>query len=202
MKKPLAKTKGAPTKTTNNSIADRLGNLAQPEVKAAKVSKYQSSFFFKLSGDESESARRRALTEKPEVPRSERELDKRADLYKKELPASMEGRIDQVREYMLKEVNPLVLAALAGTQQAFNVLGKATESEVEAELQRRVETMLQKGVNIKLSRFVARYLGLRPKDAETLLERTPPATVVFPPIRDIQPEHPIGNRRERQRDRK
>lgn len=192
--KPDAKTR------TRNAILDRLSNPALPdtrkEVKAAK--KYRSSFFFRLDGDEHEKARRKSLTEKPKIPRSERELDERAESYKKELPANMDKKIDEVREFLLTTINPLVLAALAGSEQAFNVLGKATNSEVENAMHNKLQQMLQKGVQIKLSRFVTEYLGLKAKDAEVLLEKTPPATVIFPSLSDVKPEHPIGGRRGKQ----
>jgi len=191
-------------KVGSTSILDRLSNPALPveSIPVQSKRKYRSSFFFRLDGNPLEKERRKALTEKPEVPRSERALDERADKYKKELPASMDDKIREVREFMLSEINPLVLAAISGTEQAFNVLGKATGSEVERELQRKVQTMLQKGINIRLSRFIAEYLGLRQKDAATLLERSPPANIVFPALGEVKPENPIGDRREKAGHRK
>ncbi len=191
--------------TDSGSILDRLSNPALPskiDDGPETSKKLRSSFFFRLGGDQTEEARRKALTEKPMIPRSERELDERAELYKEELPDDLEQKISEVREYLLRTVNPLVLAAQVGAEQAFAVLGKATDSEVEREFQNKLQIMLQKGVNLKLSRFVVEYLGLKPRDAAVLLERTPPSTIVFPSLKEVQPEHPIGNRREQPRNRK
>ena len=192
--KPRARS-STPKKTA--TILERLSTPALP-VEETTRDKFRSSFFFKLRGETEEDLRRKALTEKPEIPSSVRELEKRADLYKKELPRSMEARIDRVREYLLSEINPLVLSLLAGSEQAFDVLGRATESDVEKEMHRQLQTMLERGVKLKLSRFVAKYLGLTAKDAATLLERNPPTSIVFPRLQDIKPEHPIGDKHEQQ----
>lgn len=169
-------------------------------VEANQSVKYKSSFFFKLDDSSLERKRREALSKKKELPSSTREIDKIAESYKEVLPKDMESRIEEVRDFFLSELSPLVLAANVGCEQAMSILDITTEGQVDKDPQRKFNEMLMKGLQLRMSRFIVEYLGLDKKDYLRLLRNKKPnprqqAISIFPPLEDVHPDRPVPRKK-------
>lgn len=171
---------------------------------------YQSRFFFRINPSIAEHIRLLRAQEQlskpsPSEPLNEH-IEKRSKEFKQGIAPSLAKRIDKVREYFLEELSPLTMAAQAGSDQAKEVLQVALDSEVEPAVLQHFETMMRYGVQIKMARFIAKYLNLKEDDARVLLEKLGARgkgnspnnqyTALMDALKDTMsapPEHPAGN---------
>jgi hypothetical protein len=143
----------------------------------------RSRFFFKLSKsfvDETE-ARKRTFVPKQMV-HVDAEVTKRLKEYKREIPPELAGNIDSVREFFLKEIAPITLATGAGATQAREVVKRLVGSDVDGTQFEKFERMMALAVDIKMSRFVARLLGLTKAEGAEIINAMKPRTPQIVPI--------------------
>lgn len=183
-------------KTTRDDLLSRLNTplVSTTVVKPKPRKERRSSFFFRIGVDTDEKKRREVLSKPKELPIANAEVVARSTIYKEELPEAMKPKVDKVREYLLKDIGPSVLAMQTAVDQFYEVLKDTTDSEVNPQLQRDIEKMLQEGVRHKLAEYVCQYLGLKKDKAvqlqDALKVRAPKTNVVMMP--DIsKPERPL-----------
>lgn len=137
--------------------------------------KRKSKFFFTIKSDFDRSVEDRIEQFKPKVlEHIDAELVKRSDDYLKELPPNLESNIANIREFFLRELSPLTLAMSPGSTQALDVVSRALGIQVDNGIIVQFERMFAKGINIKMSKYVASYLGLTAEDADILLQSISP----------------------------
>lgn len=107
----------------------------------------------------------------------------RAKTLNKDIAPNVEKFIKQVREYLLTELGPFTMGAQGGLDQAREVVKSALDTDVEPDTLKQFDAMLRQGVQIKMARFLAKYLKLDPQDAEVLLAR-----LLSQPVRSPQNE--------------
>lgn len=177
-------------KTTNESqLLSKLLNPASPvSGVSAKSIKHRSRFFFTV--EDSELVQRKSEVKKKEISSVYTPIDKRIDSYSKELPASLDPNIKKVREFILTTLSPLLLAAETGSRQAIEIISKSLDSPADGRALQAFDSMLVAGYNLKICRFLIKYLGLTAKDAETLMGSLikAPTHVVFPSVDSVKSE--------------
>lgn len=183
-------------KTTKDDLLSRLNTplVSTTVIKPKPKKGRKSSFFFRIGVDTEEKQRREVLSKPKELPIANAEVVERSATYKNELPEAMKPKVDKVREYLLKDIGPSVLAMQTAVDQFYEVLKDTTDSDVNPQLQRDIEKMLQEGIRHKLSEYVCQYLGLKKEKAlqlqEALKVKAPKTNVVMMP--DIsKPERPL-----------
>ncbi|MNL07127.1 hypothetical protein D3C87_1277900 [compost metagenome] len=151
----------------------------------------RSRFFFRLSDRiiNEEDQRIAEISKKKEIPQSDREIIDRGKTYAKELPKSMLPMVDEVREFFLHELAPKMMAAGAGIVQAESVVELITGTEVNESTGHSFRQMLSIASNIRMSRMVAKYMGLDERDAQLLLEKISPTKEVI--FMNPDPQHPV-----------
>jgi hypothetical protein len=92
----------------------------------------------------------------------DQEVEDRLKTYEKELSATLEKNIEAVREFFLKEIDPLSLGIQGGTA------GIDTEQFVQ------FEHMAKQARKIKMANFITGYMGLELSDAERIIDSLTP----------------------------
>lgn len=106
-------------------------------------------------------------------------IDKRADEYGTQISKMVIKKFSDVREFFLKELNPLWMAAQAGTHHAKSVAERALNAQVDPGPYTMFENMVEAAIQIKISQFVTNYTGLQPDRAEALLSSVRPRKEVY-----------------------
>jgi len=154
------------------AIPDRDRDPAIPSpIRRRSMNPLRSKFIFRLDAPSDEDLRRQELVEKPELPRSSKEIDDRAGAYSIELPDSVEARISLVREFMLKELAPRMIAGFTGVQQARAVLQRVTGGEVDESTEHFFYQLMVKASNLRMSKFVAQYFDLPEDEIQALISQ-------------------------------
>ena len=185
--------------TDNDDLHLALSEAATSTPNPTQQTKRKSKFFFtsakSIFNQEMET---RADQFKPKVLEHIDELVvNRSNEYLKELPKSLEDNISNIREFFLKELSPLTLALNAGANQASAVVNMAVGVNIEPSVIAMFERMYAKGINIKMSNYIAEYLSLPKSDALILLQSIAPvqkaATFLGPDLlASIKPERLEG----------
>src|SRR5271168_1882871 len=141
-------------------------------------SKRKSRFFFKptqsFSEEISKSKRAVAKRDLSALTILDAEVEGRRATYSKELPKALQSNIEKVREFFLKDIGPLALAAQAGTVQASQVMQLTLNTEIDGQAFSQFERMVSKASTIKMARFIAKYLNLPQNTVEELLQLVQP----------------------------
>lgn len=167
-----------PTETPIDGILAELSSVAQmrpppdggPGIKRS-LNPLRSRFIFKLRGPSDEEVRRKELTERPELPRSTKEVDDRSESYSVELPGLMEDRLNKIREFMLQELAPRMLAAQAGITQARYVVDRVAGAQMDDSTEHFFNQLMVKAANLRMCKFIAEYFGLQVEEVEGLLKQ-------------------------------
>jgi len=142
------------------------------------LSKKKSKFFFRVTESfEEEMARRQKDLEDsrdPGLVNLDAEVDLRKEKYSKELPPKLQRNIVAVREFFLKEIGPLSLAAGAGSIQAREVMQRTLNAPVGEQAFAQFERMLNSANTIKMARFITKYTGLSINEAPSLVASIAP----------------------------
>lgn len=186
---------GAPD--DDDDTDDLLSNLsvtatATPQEKPSFVPKRKSQFFFTLTPAlVLETEARKKVLEAKKLVHVDADLVKRAKNYRKELPPDLSANLDEIREFFLQELAPLTLAVQPGSAQALEIVERTIKGAIDPGFILQFERMLVKGVNMKMSRFIAAYLKLPPSAAKVLLESISPIRkeAVFIGADAPRPEH-------------
>jgi D-alanyl-D-alanine carboxypeptidase len=149
-----------------------------------KEKQRRSRFFFKptisFASDFDKSKKAIGKKENTALTVLDAEVEDRKTAYAKELPKALKSNIEQVREFFLKDIGPLYLAAQAGTVQAAQVMQRTLNTEIDGQAFAQFERMVGKASTIKMARFVAKYLNLPQKSVEELLQVIQP-----PPPKEV-----------------
>jgi hypothetical protein len=140
--------------------------------------KRKSRFFFNptqsFSTEINQSKRAVAKRDTSALTILDAEVEARKSTYSKELPKALKSNIEAVREFFLKDIGPLALAAQAGTVQASQVMQLTLNTEIDGQAFLQFERMVSKASTIKMARFIAKYLNLPQRTVEELLQIVQP----------------------------
>lgn len=155
-----------------------------PENKPVIVrERHRSRFFFKLSKSFAETAKVGQKTFKAkDLTHVDHEVEKRLKDYRKEVPAELASNIDEVREFFLREIAPISLAANAGANQAMEVVKRMLGSDIDGTQFEKFERMAALAVDIKMARFIARQFGMTKVEANEILEKMKPRQPTLIPV--------------------
>ena len=168
----------------------------QPEVQQQpSTGKHRSRFFFRPTRSftaSMEQSKKSQERDDSAVTVLDKEVEARRKTYSKELPKALNSNIAQVREFFLKEIAPLTLAAQAGTAQAREVAQRVLSTEIDNTGFLQFERMVSRASTIKMARFIAAYLKLPLRTVEELLEIVKPQA---PKEIMLVNNDPLGDRR-------
>lgn len=195
--KKLAST-NAYNKKLSESMVTALNKAATPlptnkhksvnTVQETPTRKYKSRFFYTLQRVESEVAanieRQKELTAASRriVQEVEEHTGSRVASYTPELQDMLHANVEEVREFFLRQINPLILASSLGAAQAKDVLEKMLNANIDPEPYQHFERMIRKAALAKLSRFVCEYLDLPLEDLRLLLEKPTTTEIILPDV--------------------
>lgn len=174
------------------SLTD-IAYATNPEEKKVVVkSERRSRFFFRLTPSFAEEVKSKQLVFTPkEIIHIDHEVEKRLKNYKLEMPHTLEQNIEEVREFFLREIAPVTLAAGAGASQALEVVRRLVGSDIDGTQFEKFERMAAKAVDIKMARFVARQFGLTKTEAAEILAALVPRTPTIIPVGVPQNERQV-----------
>lgn len=163
----------------NDSLFASLTDIAYSSVVDDKPTvlkeRHTSRFFFRLGKSFAETAKHGQKTFKAkEVTHVDHEVEKRLKNYRREVPAELAANIDEVREFFLREIAPISLAADAGARQAQEVVKRMLGSDIDGTQFEKFERMAAKAVEIKMARFISRQFGMTKREALQILEELKP----------------------------
>lgn len=144
--------------------------------------KFKSRFFFTLpesTAEEVERLKRAAATSRRRTTESlEEVIQRRVDSYKDEFTPSVAKGSDRVREFFLKEINPLIMASGVGSAQAKDVLQKMLGIEIDGQPYAHFDRLVRKAVQLRLAKFISEYFKV---DLSELMQATDqhPKEVLF-----------------------
>jgi hypothetical protein len=162
---------------------------------------WNSEFFFQVSEsfDADLARRRKAMTmaKSPELEALDADVENRRKTYQEQLPAELQANIERIREFFLKDIAPLLMAASAGVTQAQQVIHRTVDSPVDERPFAQFEAMLKSAASVRMAEFVTEYMGLSKDLADTLLNAVLPK-------REMMIFHPdmLDEQSRRQRDHK
>lgn len=159
--------------------------------------KRRSRFFFRLSSSFTDevAARKKAFVPK-RLDHVDSEVDKRLKAYKRDIPPELALNIDGVREFFLTQIAPFTLATGAGSTQAREVVKRLVGSDIDGTQFEKFERMTALAVDIKMARYIAKSLGLKKAEANSILASIQPRQPQIVPIGIPQNENrrPEGQR--------
>jgi hypothetical protein len=128
----------------------------------------------------------KAISEPRSLPNENAEIDGRIGQYARELPPVLMENITAIREYFLHEVAPKALASQAGTAQFMDVAQRTLGTAIDPKPMAQFERMVEHAQLIRMSKFVAKYMGLPVSTASTLAEAVTPKKemMIFHPTQE------------------
>lgn len=149
----------------------------------------RSRFFFKPTisfKDDLDDRKKISLPKEVEI--VDEQISKRQKTYKQELPSELSSNIEEIREFWLKNIAPLTLAAQSGSQQAKDVVQRTLDTAIDETPFAQFERMVQIATLHKMSRYIVDYMGL-PKSyatqiSESLIPQQKKEVMFFPDMHD------------------
>lgn len=156
----------------------------EPTVKVKKRErKHRSRFFFRLTKSIADEVKDKQKQSKPKTRvHIDHEVEKRLSDYRQDMPSELEKNIAKVREFFLREIAPITLAAGAGSGQALEVVKRLVGTDIDGTQFDKFERMAAKAVDIKMARFICKQFGLGKAEAEDILEAMKPRLPSIVPI--------------------
>lgn len=140
----------------------QLGSIATPNPAAPKpplpTGRFKSRFFFTLDEDLIQQ-NKKAFAPKV-LEHVDADAVRRLKVYKPKAGPVISERIDEIREFFLMEIAPLMLACSAGTKQAQEVVEKMIDAKVDTTLFSNFEAMVTRAARLKLNQFVLSLFSL------------------------------------------
>jgi hypothetical protein len=109
----------------------------------------------------------------------DQEVEDRLKTYEKELATSLEENIEKVREFFLKEIDPLSLGIQGGTAQVHSLMTRIFPDGIDTEQFVQFVHMAKQARKIKMANFIAGYMGLGLSDAERIIDSLTPKKEVL-----------------------
>lgn len=107
------------------------------------------------------------------------EVEERLKTYEKELSVELAKNIECVREFFLKEMDPLSLGVQGGTAQVHALMLRLFPDGIDTEQFSQFVHMAKQARKIKMARFIATYMQLDPEDAERIADGITPRKEVM-----------------------
>jgi len=112
---------------------------------------------------------RRVTAKKREVNYVDKAVTERVDTYKKVLPKKLRNEATVVREFFLNEIGPFMMAINVGTDEAREVAERTIEGKVDRSVFLRFEQMVAKAVELKMSKFIAKWLDVSEEEMVAII---------------------------------
>jgi hypothetical protein len=109
----------------------------------------------------------------------DQEVEDRLKSYEKELSATLEQNIEKVREFFLKEIDPLSLGIQGGTAQVHALMTRIFPDGIDTEQFVQFVHMAKQARKIKMANFITGYMGLELSDAERIIDSLTPKKEVL-----------------------
>lgn len=144
--------------------------VASQEAPLERPSKYRSRFFFRLPETPKEEVERLQAATANSRRKATETIDdimrKRVDAYREEFPDSVSKNIDKVREFFLKEINPLIMASSTGAAQAQDIIQRLLGFTVDGAPYNHFDKLVRRAVQLRMTKFISSYFKV---DQEKLL---------------------------------
>jgi len=131
--------------------------------KVSRFGRRESRFWFQLESEKDKIARRRQEFKPPTLEHIDDAVTTRLKTFQKEVPDLLRSGIQEVREFFLKELAPLTLAAPGGVIQARDVAERMFNTTIDTGIFSRFDNMVNCATTIKVALFVLDYFDL-PED--------------------------------------
>jgi hypothetical protein len=154
-------------------------------IRDSELPKHKSRFFYRPTKSfdaQVEKLKTESVQEQSELEFIDEMVRKRTEKYKAQLPPTIGKQIDKVREFLLRDIQPLVFAAQAGLTQAHMVSQATIEGEIDTTHFSQFERMVSKAVTMKIATFITNYFGLPRAKAEELVNSLNPNKQIMVPI--------------------
>ncbi len=109
----------------------------------------------------------------------DQEVEDRLKTYEKELSISLEKNIEAVREFFLKDIDPLSLGIQGGTAQVHSLMTRIFPDGIDTEQFVQFVHMAKQARKIKMANFIASYMGLGVSEAERIADSLTPRKEVL-----------------------
>lgn len=109
----------------------------------------------------------------------DQEVEDRLKSYEKELSTTLEQNIEKVREFFLKEIDPLSLGIQGGTAQVHALMTRIFPDGIDTEQFVQFVHMAKQARKIKMANFITGYMGLELSDAERIIDSLTPKKEVL-----------------------
>jgi hypothetical protein len=109
----------------------------------------------------------------------DQEVEDRLKTYEKELSTALEKNIEKVREFFLKEIDPLSLGIQGGTAQVHSLMTRIFPDGIDTEQFVQFVHMAKQARKIKMANFITSYMGLALSDAERIVDSLTPKKEVL-----------------------
>jgi hypothetical protein len=167
-----------PTPIVKEKVEKRRKKKAKPKLK------HRSRFFFTPTRSfDDELDKSKKVIEPHALTLLTEEVETRKDLYLEELPKILQSHIEDVREFFLTQIAPRTLAVQAGSAQAREVVQRTLNTEIENTQFAQFERMVMSGTQLKMARYIAKYLGLPVSSVSELVSSVQPRKpemIMFP----------------------
>jgi hypothetical protein len=130
-----------------------------------------SRFFYRPTKSlDEELEHRKKIAEPRAIDLVDEQVAARTKTYTQELPQKLDKNIAKVREFWLKNVAPLTLAAQAGSDQAKDVVQRSLGAPIDNMPFMKFQRMLEQGLTIKMANYLVTYLGIPRNQVAELID--------------------------------
>jgi hypothetical protein len=170
-----------------DAILSGLTNMAysgakKPMTRPVRNHREKNPFFYYRTESFSEAVGIQKATVEPQsqaMQHIDQEVEDRLKTYEKELPKTLEKNIEAVREFFLKDVDPLTLGIQGGTAQVHSLMNRIFPDGIDTEQFVQFINMAKQARKIKMANFIANYMGLGVEHAERIAESLTPRKEVM-----------------------
>ena len=169
--------KGRTKQREEDALASRLSQVAYAKPRAVAKENRTSRFWFRMDNRELEVTKE--MMRPKEVEHIDSQVVARLRKYRKTSPELFQKHSVAVREFFLRELAPLTIAASGGTAQATEVLTRLLDTNVDPSTVERFNNMLNRATTLKMAQFVATYFDLPADSVHSIIgskEPPPPQT--------------------------
>lgn len=170
-----------------DAVLSGLTNMAygggkKPMTRPVKNRRESNPFFYYRTESFAEAVGIQKATVEPQkqaMQHIDQEVEDRLKTYEKELSASLEENIEKVREFFLKDIDPLSLGIQGGTAQVHSLMTRIFPDGIDTEQFVQFVHMAKQARKIKMANFITGYMGLELSDAERIIDSLTPKKEVL-----------------------
>lgn len=162
------------------SDAKRLNTINSLGIASSNIPSRRSRFFFQPTQSFNEELEDRKKISRPrEVEIADAAIEARRKTYQEELPSALDSNIEKVREFWLREIAPLTLAAQSGSSQAKDIVQRILDVEIDNIPFMKFQRMLETASTIKMAEYIAKYIKINKSYVPSLADSTQPKKEVL-----------------------